>query len=291
MPGVSSEFEWTTPIRVHAPLAALPRPNVVAVECRNSPKYHCDGRHRAVEACAIFQYTLSGEGRLRWRGREFRVPPGTGFLCAANDPEFAYYFPDQATTPWRFVFLIFWGGGYREIVAELLARHGPVRRLPPDSPPLAALLALESHAEHGLDLEPGPAAQLVYNLLTVLADNDVLAAETPSYNSLVEQGMAIMEQGLLEGRYSVQEVAARLGVSREHFTRVFAHETGQPPRAWFTRRQMIFAARLVKDGNLPIKQISADLGFPSPEAFTKAFTRYYRLAPARFRRVGVTPAA
>jgi AraC-like DNA-binding protein len=282
--------EWRTRIRVRAPLAALPCPLVACEECRNTPAYHWDGRYRHSEQLAILQCTLSGEGRIRRRGVEHRLPVGTAFLCAADDPEVVYFYPPEATATWRFVFLLFRGGNYRELARDLADRYGPSLKLGRDHPALLGLLALRAQTTaEGLEMSPGEGARLVFALVAALAADSAREGQDAA-NPLVERGLLRMEAGLTHGAMSVAEVAQGLGVSREHFTRAFRREVGQSPKAWLARRQMIQAARLVKAG-MPVKAISARLGYPSAEAFTKAFVRHFRMPPRRFRQDGVTPLA
>jgi AraC-like DNA-binding protein len=284
--------EWQTPIRVRAPLASLPCPFVACEECRNTPAYHWDGHYRRSETFAVLQCTLAGEGRIRRRGEEHRLPPGTAFLCAADDPEIVYFYPREERRTWRFVFLLFRGGGFREIAIGLADRFGPVLRLSHESPALLALLALRAHGGHGIDMNPGEGARLTYDLLAAMAAESAAAADAKKNgNLLTERWLAKMEEGLTDGAVPVADIARSLGVSREHFTRVFTRETGQSPKSWLTRRQMLLAARLVKDGTLTVKEIAGRLGYPSAEAFTKAFTRHFAMPPFRFRREGVPPLA
>jgi AraC-like DNA-binding protein len=284
--------EWRTHIRIRTPLAALPCPLVVCEECRNTPAYHWDGAHRRSETFGLLQCTLAGEGRIRRRGEEHRLPPGTAFLCAADDPEIVYFYPREERRIWRFAFMVFRGGGFREIAAALADRFGPVLRLGHESPALLAMLALRAYGSRGIDLNPGEGARLVYDLLATMTAESAAAADADQCsNLLVERGLKKMEEGLTGGAVPVSGIARSLGVSREHFTRVFTRQVGQSPKTWLARRQMNLAARLVKDGGPTVKEIAERLGYPSAEAFTKAFTRHFAMPPFRFRREGMPPLA
>ena len=57
-------FFWHVPFSVSQPLAAFPRPQVLAKESRGA-EYYCEGRFRTGEMQILFQYTLSGRGIFR----------------------------------------------------------------------------------------------------------------------------------------------------------------------------------------------------------------------------------
>src|SRR6478735_1302286 len=81
------------------------------------------------------------------------------------------------------------------------------------------------------------------------------------------------------------EQAASLHVSRSQLDRLVIAAAGEPP-ARLRRRIMLERAayRLVVDEDVTVLDVAVEAGYSSHEAFTRAFSRMYGSAPARWRR-------
>ena len=83
--------------------------------------------------------------------------------------------------------------------------------------------------------------------------------------------------------WTVPELARRCGVSRATLARRFTAEVGEPPSAYLTRLRMALAARRIRDTDATLETIGREVGYGSPYAFSKAFTRIHGQAPAHYR--------
>ena len=92
-------------------------------------------------------------------------------------------------------------------------------------------------------------------------------------------------------RWTVEELAARVGLSRATFAKRFTRLVGRPPLAYVTWWRMTLAARLLHDGDRIIASIAEQVGYASPYAFASAFKRHHGLAPGRYRRTLLDRAA
>jgi AraC-like DNA-binding protein len=86
--------------------------------------------------------------------------------------------------------------------------------------------------------------------------------------------------------WTVDELAARVGLSRSRFTVRFGQVVGESPRDYIARVRMLRAAHLLKEGNLPVAAIALAAGYESESSFNKAFKRFHRMPPGQFRRAG-----
>ncbi|MFJ5224000.1 cupin domain-containing protein [Streptomyces sp. NPDC088400] len=84
--------------------------------------------------------------------------------------------------------------------------------------------------------------------------------------------------------WTVGSLAAAGGVSRTLFARQFRELTGEPPLAYVTRWRMMIAARLLRDTDLALQAVAAQVGYGSAFAFGKAFKRAFGDAPGVYRR-------
>jgi AraC-like DNA-binding protein len=83
---------------------------------------------------------------------------------------------------------------------------------------------------------------------------------------------------------SGDEWAARLHFSRVHFDRMISAVAGEPPAAFRRRILLERAAYRMITTTAPLIDIAVEAGYGSHEAFTRAFTKAYGVAPATWRR-------
>jgi AraC family transcriptional regulator len=82
---------------------------------------------------------------------------------------------------------------------------------------------------------------------------------------------------------SVSELAMICGVSERHLLRLFRDSTGDTV-SHFIRRELIRRAkRLLKDSDMPLKQVAYHLGFTGPSSFTAAFRKATGVTPGCYR--------
>ncbi|MEM9187775.1 MAG: helix-turn-helix transcriptional regulator [Myxococcota bacterium] len=98
-----------------------------------------------------------------------------------------------------------------------------------------------------------------------------------------ERAIAIVEHDL-ERWLSVSELSRALGLSRATFARRFREEVGEPPNRFFTKLRLERAAELLWTTDASMAQISAEVGFSTEFALSRAFKRRYGVSPSVYRR-------
>jgi AraC family transcriptional regulator len=96
--------------------------------------------------------------------------------------------------------------------------------------------------------------------------------------------IGVLAVALDERDVSANELASRVHLSRFHFDRVIAATAGESPTALRRRILLERAAYQLVTADRTILAIAIDAGYGSHEAFTRAFTRAYGIAPARWRQ-------
>ena len=94
-----------------------------------------------------------------------------------------------------------------------------------------------------------------------------------------------------EGPASVEQLAARLGVSDRHMRRIFEAQFGVSPVQYLQTRRLLTAKQLLADTDLPITQVALISGYSSVRRFNAAFAEHYGLNPTQLRREGAGPPA
>ncbi|PRY41543.1 AraC-like DNA-binding protein [Umezawaea tangerina] len=86
------------------------------------------------------------------------------------------------------------------------------------------------------------------------------------------------------GRWTVESLGARAGLSRAAFARRFASLVGLPPLTYLTWWRLTTAARLLRTTDAPLSVIARRSGYGSPYAFANAFKREYGIPAGEYRR-------
>lgn len=261
---------------------------MAAGETQQRPSYHHEGRTRSREGHCLLKWTRQGRGIFRDSGGEHPLTPGKAFLCKICDPETAYYYPPDATGPWRFEYICFTGGSSTEMTAEMIDRHGPIFELSAESPLIHRLAHWRNRPDVGGTLSPGEGAAIVHEALTSLA----ISRDRPGEDSaaaLLTRRARDCVRSQLHRNLSATELADELGVSREHLSRVFRQQTSQTLYRYIQRQKMLRACHLLKETTLTHKEIAARLGYAAAAHFTRTFRSVMGSTPSRFRRSGAMP--
>lgn len=88
----------------------------------------------------------------------------------------------------------------------------------------------------------------------------------------------------LDQKISLQDLAARSGVSRFHFARAFRISTGETPYAFVQRLRVERAQQLLRDTDEPLGAIALVCGYSSQSKLNHAIRRATGLTPATLRR-------
>lgn len=82
----------------------------------------------------------------------------------------------------------------------------------------------------------------------------------------------------------VAALAGLLGLSDGYFHRAFRATTGETPLAFVGRRRIERAIGLLRNRQLGMTEIAAEVGFVSPSAFARQFRSITKLSPSAYRR-------
>ena len=157
------------------------------------------------------------------------------------------------------------------------------------SPLLHELLevAVDLPAEYALDARDGRLMALLLDeirAMPTLSLNTPLPAE-PRLHKLCR---AILDAPALD--LDIDAVAAKVGMSRRHFTRTFRQQTGMSYAAW--RQQACLLAALTRLGRgQSITDVAMERGYGSASAFTSAFRRVLGEPPSRYMATPQRPRA
>jgi len=85
-------------------------------------------------------------------------------------------------------------------------------------------------------------------------------------------------------RWTLQELAERVGMSRSTFAQKFKDTVGKPAMEYLTRWRMLVAGDKLVNSSDPVAVISLALGYESEAAFSTAFKRLMGCSPRQYSR-------
>ena len=78
-------------------------------------------------------------------------------------------------------------------------------------------------------------------------------------------------------------LARRIATSRRQLQRVFAEVGDTSFREYLARVRMRHAARLLREGATPVREVAQSVGYRQPAQFAKAFRRHHGTSPSSLR--------
>lgn len=283
----------TIPIMTEQPLPHLPRLYHYLHTVAEDEDYFSEGRLRPSESHGIFHYTLHGRGECTVGTHAYPVTAGQGFLQVVNDPACGYRYPRGGQGDWDFLCFCFTGGNALTIIQDLVKTYGPVYELSTESAVFKRLADEERWHRHPV-IGRLESAELFYALIFSLtapllhAPDHTAEERLRSCRTLVSRVKALIEERL-EDNPSVEELAAEMGVTREHLSRRFQQYTGKTLKQYLSEQRVLLACRLLKETELSVQEIALRLSFSSSTNFIRFFKEILQVTPAAFRENGWIP--
>jgi AraC-like DNA-binding protein len=262
-------------------------PTSSGYDIKTTNEYDWDGRRRGETPFTILQYTISGHGNLRYENKTYRISEGEAMLVLV--PHNHRYWVETGGR-WEFFWISMNGEDALRIHREVLLAAGPVLHLKPHTVDILSRCCLRYMLGEG-EL-PGEASAIAYQASMALYD-DVFAghlAETGGTDSMRRVMQHIYTN--LDKDLSVDELARVAGLSRAHFSRMFAASVGHPPAEFVLTERMRRAAKLLAvNAQVSVKEVATLTGIADANYFSKVFRRIYGASPTEFRTTGMYAAS
>lgn len=242
--------------------------------------YHWDSRHRGKSPFVILQATHSGFGIYEERGKRHEVPRGHAFVTVVPE-DVRYYYPEGGREPWVFSWINFYGDQGIRLWKWFRQRYGSVFPMEERSAARLIFDGLLAMTEGRKAADDFQASSESYRFAMTLAGQLESKGHAPV--SAIHGAARLMQRQPLR-TMAIKEFAARAGLSREHFTRLFHREMGVSPARYRRERQLDVAADWLLRTNLPVQEVALRSGFASGRQLTKMFRHFRGRSPLEFRR-------
>ena len=139
-----------------------------------------------------------------------------------------------------------------------------------------------------IEFLPSAAAAEVAGFRPCLRCRPEAAPFSPAWNgtrTTVERAARlIIEDGALDDGTTVEDFAARLGMTARHLNRLFARHWGASPSIVARTARVQRAKRLLNETDLPMVEVALQAGFGSLRRFNAVFSEVYKRPPGAIRR-------
>ena len=127
-------------------------------------------------------------------------------------------------------------------------------------------------------------ANMVAQQQIIETTNKFNAAEDElSYNEkLLKKVTQAVNDNISNSEYSIEDLAKEIGISRVHLHRKMKEITNMTTRDFVRNIRLNYAAKLLQENRLDIKQIADMTGFTSPTYFTTAFRVFFGQTPKEY---------
>jgi AraC-like DNA-binding protein len=87
-----------------------------------------------------------------------------------------------------------------------------------------------------------------------------------------------------ETRWTIERLAAEVGLSRSAFSERFTALVGTSPLQYLKQQRLLSAARMLREGEMTVAQIAPQVGYETEAALSKAFKQAMGVSPRAYRR-------
>lgn len=235
-----------------------------------------------------FHFFTEGQGAFLLNRSRYRIEGNRLFLTRPR--EFHSILPEAVEKPISYYAILFEPGGVDAEALALMNGAGPAGNRVISIEARERFLVEELyHLVRSGSPQNGRAAE--YLILSMMHRwyGRHPAAEEPAApkaerNEHVERALALMEKSVRE-KLGTDDMADVLGVSEEHFIRLFRKALGMSPFQYFTRLKIEAASAVLVDSRLSVGEVAEHFGFENPFHFSRVFRKCTGLSPIRYRSV------
>lgn len=195
----------------------------------------------------------------------------------------------RSLEPWSCLWLHFDGASARELYTAIINRHGNIFTLANGYPIISKMDLILRTLRNGCVVREALVSKYIYDILTAFflypdigqtSDNPRISPGSQA--AMAEESMMYISDHFTEA-ISVDDLAARAGLSTYHYIRSFKRAMGITPYQYLIHTRLNAAKYLLINTELSIKEICFSTGFTSESVFNHRFKTQLGLTPGHYR--------
>lgn len=249
-----------------------------------STGYHWEAPKRSTEKfypMVIFQYTLSGEGSVDYRGERFQVTKDMGFLIHLPS-QHSHCLPPNSKH-WQFAWLSTNHSFIVERLSSIFAYGLPLFHLGESNPVIILFEKIleEASRTQSPDLYEIESDYLRFAIALDKHSHNCRYPADPRELLLTDSREYVVAN--ITSQIGVNELAQHHNMSRSNFSHKFIAATGLAPSAFILNVKLEIAIEQLRETGSTLKAIAAATGFTDANHLCKCFRRRFQLSPGDFR--------
>jgi AraC-like DNA-binding protein len=247
--------------------------------------YYNNGRCRDLTCYTVWQYTISGRGRIEINGQGQDILPGSLMILTVPGDEI-YYLPENSGH-WEFVFLEMVGSEASRTVKAAQNSRGSLLAADRISGTMERFYLLIQDLFSGKITNPFDNSARSYGLCMALMEETGNIKDIKEKNSFGE--LRVLLQDNLYRDMSVEEMASVMNLSRSHFTRLFTKEIGMSPGKYLEELRLRTARDILTNGSINVKEAAIQVGIRDVNYFCRLFKKRFGVSPGKYREQSMPP--
>ncbi|ANE46433.1 hypothetical protein SY83_09280 [Paenibacillus swuensis] len=257
--------------------------------------YQWDGLLRK-DRSVVFQYTLSGQGKLEKDGVVRTINPGEAMMLIF--PERVKYYVDLDTSDhWSFLWLQASGADAYRYWIRFIREWGHIVTLPLDSEPILRMKEMLAELSLGEKKDPYALSCSLYEWILLLLRQSQPAGHNehfPSHES-GQDSVDLLKQYIdihyTDPRLCLDSMAEVAHLSKVYMCQMFKKRFGIAPMSYVQQLKLAQAARALVEEERQVSEVAVTSGFENASYFGKAFRARFGMTPTAYRMSRVHSAA
>ncbi len=122
-------------------------------------------------------------------------------------------------------------------------------------------------------------------LLTRIYVNQHSSADVKEYQYTKHIYAALdLMDGNIGRSIHIEDIAEKIGLSPDYFSRLFKHFTGLTPVEYIKSMRIAKATELLMDPSIAVSQVAIEVGFDDPSYFARQFKKVLGVTPSQFQK-------
>jgi len=234
----------------------------------------------------LLHYVIKGKGTYFIEDRKFQVTQGQAFLIY---PGMKIDYKADREQPWEYCWVGFNGPDAQMLIdSTMFTIENPVVTF---SDIKIKRLILDIYRCRGS--QNYKLILMIARLYTLIAYLiEIAQKDFPSSQmdyQYVHAAISLIKEQYTQANLSIQDIAQQVNISRSKLYRAFMEIAGISPIQYLAEQRISAACALLARTDIPIKKITAKVGFKDSLYFSKVFKKKMQRTPRQYRKEPVSP--